>query len=142
MNATASPPDELLDELSPRERAMVQRQGHRAVEQMRSDWQDQRAWLYGLSSVMALLSVALPTGLVHQYLTGGGVLSSLEILGALAAGSAFAALHGAGAVYFWMHWRRRARTLDLLHDWAHPDPDPSESSMPELAETETMASDA
>lgn len=133
MNASVSPPDTLLDGLSRREQAMVQKQGHRAVKQLHSDWHDQRRWLYGLSGVMALLAVALPTGLVHQYLTGGGVLSPFEILGVLAAGSAFAALHGAGAIYFWMHWRRRARTLNMLHEWTRSAANIPTSGRPEAA---------
>ncbi|MFO8231823.1 MAG: hypothetical protein R6U20_04075 [Longimonas sp.] len=128
MNTAAPPPDVLMDRLSRRERALVQKQGVRAVEQLRNEWNGQRTWLYGLSGVMALLAVALPTGLVHQYLTTAGVLSSLDILGVVAAGAAFAALHGAGAVYFWTHWNQRARTLDLLHTWLHPAPAPSEQA--------------
>lgn len=120
MDAPGSLPDALLRRLSRREQALVQRQGHRAVAQLRSAWYEQRTWLYGLGSVMALLAVVLPTGLMHQYLTDAGSLSSLHVLGVMAAACSFAALHGAGAVYFFMHWTRRARTLDLLHACTQP----------------------
>jgi hypothetical protein len=110
----------LLNGLSRREQALVQRQGHRAVVQLRSAWYDQRTWLYGLGSVMALLAFVLPTGFMHQYLTNAGSLSSLHVLGVMAAACGFAALHGAGAVYFFMHWNKRARTLDLLYAWTRP----------------------
>lgn len=117
MDASGSPPDFLLDGFTARERSMINTKGRRAVQALRDEWQGQRAWLYGLSGVMALLAVLLPTGVLHQYLTDAGSLSSLHVLGVLAAGAAFAALHGAGAVYFLMHWHRRARRLDRLHEW-------------------------
>lgn len=120
MDAPGSLSDKLLGELSRREKALVQRQGHRAVAELRSAWYEQRTWLYGLGSVMALLAVVLPTGLMHQYLTTAGSLASFHVLGVMAAACGFAALHGAGAVYFFMHWNRRARTLDLLHAWTQP----------------------
>lgn len=122
MDAPGSLPDILLSRLSRREQALVERQGHRAVKQLRDAWYEQRTWLYGLGSIMALLAVVLPTGLMHQYLTDAGSLSSIHVLGIMAAACGFAALHGAGAVYFFMHWNRRARALDMLHAWTRPAP--------------------
>ncbi|MES3630028.1 MAG: hypothetical protein PPP56_07660 [Longimonas sp.] len=110
-------PDPLFEALTRREQATVQKQGIRAIDAMQQEWRRQKTWLLSLSGVMALMAVLLPAVLMHQYLSGSGSVTELQALGVLGAGSAFAAIQGAGAVYFWTLWHQRNRALTLLRTW-------------------------